>query len=201
MLDQNTLVVILIAFLSPVFAFLYYFIAKVAFNSAIEEQQGKKSLNRWFIVMIVLGFLATYAFIARPFSESVYATNPLPKESLYFVALALLYIGLEVPYQLTKMAAKDAAEELLSAGDDRRNMARLKSAQTLATIMGRKLKVSCELQAFTNNDEFIFLTYIIDNKPFATRLKLNQADKPENWKKLGEAIMQNHQKFPQQTSL
>jgi hypothetical protein len=60
--------------------------------------------------------------------------------------------------------------------------------------VAEKLNVACKLESFSGNEEFIFLTYIVNNKPIATRLKLNQADKAENWKKLGEWMITNYQK-------
>jgi len=194
MIDQNMLLTILITFLIPAAAFLYYFIFRTAIGQAMEEHQGTKFINRWIFVVISLIVLVTYAFMAKPFwklpNESVYEPAPIV---LLFIFFCLAYVALEIPYQLVKIAAKDMAEELAAAGDDKRNAARMKSAETLASIIKQKLKVSCELQAYTGNEEFIFLTYIVNNKPIATRLKLNQADKPENWKKLGEWIMSNYQ--------
>jgi hypothetical protein len=179
-------------------SFLYYLLVRTAIQSGIDEhQENRKPFNRWILVILVLLSLGVYIAYVRPFSESwTFSANP---EISIIVVLELVYIAIEIPYQLVKIAAKDAAEELLAAGDDRRNIARMKSAQTLAVIIARKLKVSCELQAFTSNEEFVFLTYIVNNKPIATRLKLNQADKADNWKKLGEWIMSNYQKEnPQQ---
>lgn len=196
MIDQNFLLTIILTFLIPVLSFLYYFQFRNAIHAALEEHQhGTKFINRLALIPITFIVLVAYAFIAKPFwklpNESVYEPAPIV---LAFIAFCVLYLALEIPYQLVKMAAKDMAEELVMVGDDKRNAARLKSAQTLASIIHQKLNVSCELQAYSGNEEFIFLTYIVNNKPIATRLKLNQADKAENWKKLGEWVMKNYQK-------
>jgi hypothetical protein len=204
MFETNSIIAFLSIPIVIAVSFLYYLLSKTAIESAINEhQENKRGFSRWVLVVIVLFALGIYVVRVKPFSESQWAisqwaiqTNP---EISIAALLGLIYVAIEIPYQLVKTAAKDAAEELLAAGDDRRNLARMKSAQTLATIIARKLKVSCELQAFTSNEEFVFLTYIVDNKPVATRLKLNQADKADNWKKLGEWIMSNYQKEnPQQ---
>jgi hypothetical protein len=114
-------------------------------------------------------------------------------EGSFLVILGFVYLGLEIPYLLVKMAAKDFVEEIAAAGNDKRQAARVKSAEVLADIVRRKLKVGCELQAITQNDEFVFLTYIVNNKPVATRLKLSQADSAESWKKLGDWLITNYQ--------
>lgn len=195
MLEQNILVISVVAILIPIVSFLYYFIAKLAINSGIDEHQSrKKGLNRWILVILVLIYLGGYTYAVKPFghsdSEAVYQAS---NEINLSVILGLIYLCLEVPYQLVKSASKDIAEALLAAGEDRRTVARQKAAETLAMIMGRKLKVSCELQAFSSNEEFVFVTYILGDKPIATRLKLNQADKPDSWKKLGDWIIGSYQ--------
>lgn len=194
--EVNTLIVFGITFAIPAIFFLYYFVAKTAINAAIDEhQEGKRAftLPRWMLVIIILICLVSYAFVVKPFERGFELISQQAVQINTAVIIGLFYLSLEVPYQLVKVAAKDIAEALLAAGDDRRSVARLKAAETLAVIMGRKLKVSCELQAFSSNEEFVFVTYILGDKPVATRLKLNQADKAESWKKLGEWIMGNYQ--------
>jgi hypothetical protein len=200
MFDQNTVILFMIIVIMPAAFFLYYFIARSAVSAAIDEYQGARTFNRWILVIPVLIGLGVYAYMARPFVRESFEPAYQPSTEISIgVFFALLYVAIEIPYQLIKSAAKDIAEGILAAGDDRRNIARLKSAQTLATIISRKLKISCELQAFSSNDEFIFLTYILNNKPAATRLKIIQADNPESWKKLGEWLMSSYQKEnPQQ---
>jgi hypothetical protein len=195
MFDQNNVVLFMIIVLIPAAFFLLYFIARSAVNAAIDEHQGARSFNRWLLAIPVLIGLLVYAYVGRPFARESFETAYQPSTEISIgIFFALFYLAVEVPYQLIKSAAKDVAEGILDAGDDRRNIARMKSAQTLATIISRKLKISCELQAFSSNEEFIFLTYILNNKPAATRLKITQADNPESWKKLGEWLMSSYQK-------
>jgi hypothetical protein len=195
MLDQNTLLIVLIAFTISAVCFLYYFLFQTAISSALKEHQGERFFNRWILVTIILVILTAYGFMARPFTAtnrpSSYEASPVVQ---FFMICAICYVVLEIPYQLVKMAAKTMADEVLAAGDDKREVARLKSAQTLASIIHEKLNVTCELQAYSSNDEFIFLTYIVNNRPVATRLKISQADKAESWKKLGEWLIQGYQK-------
>ncbi len=183
MTEKNILFIVLALILIPLVSFMYYLAFKRAINSAIREHRGDKPFSRWIIIVIVI--IATLAY---------FSIAPANESSLWVLLLVVLYIAFEIPYQLVKMAANDIAEELYATGDDKRNAARLKAAETLAMIVGRKLKVACELQTFTSNEEFVFLTYILNNKPIATRLKLNQADKADNWKKLSDWIITNYQK-------
>lgn len=184
-MTQTTILFILLAlFLIPLFSFIYYLIFKRAINAAIREHRGEKSLGHWIVTIIIIIGLIVY------FSIPNFAQQP----SLWIVLVVILYIAFEIPYQLVKMAANDIVEDLAAAGNDKRDAARQKAAETLAMIVGRKLKVPCELQSFTSNDEFVFLTYILNNKPIATRLKLNQADKADNWKKLSDSMIANYQK-------
>jgi hypothetical protein len=195
MIDLNIVLTILAIFFVPGAGFIYYFLFRTAIHAAIEEHQGAKFFNRWIFVAAILILLSVYAFVAKPFWQFPYESFYQPSlPVLFFVIAGVVYLLLEIPYQIVKMAARDAAEELAAVADDNRLAARTKSAVVLADIVGAKLKVACELQAFSSNEEFVFLTYIVNNKPIATRLKLNQADKPENWKKLGEWIITSYQK-------
>jgi hypothetical protein len=196
MIEQNLMLTLALAAFFLIASYLYYIIFSKAIKDALLEHEGNWSFNGWISIAIVSTLLVTYIFLASPSLESI--TSNFFSPSLLFV-VGLIYIAFEIPYMLVKMAAKDYIEQIVAAGDDKRIAARQKSAEVLADIVRRKLKVDVELQALSNNEEFVFLTYIVNNKPIATRLKLNQADKPENWKKLGEWIITNYQKeYPQQ---
>jgi hypothetical protein len=193
----NIIVILAFSACFLIASFVYYFTFSRAINDALREHEGQRSFNGgWLSVFLVSIALIAYIYIASPTFESL-ISNMFSGSLL--VVVGLFYLAFEIPYLLVKMAAKDFVEQIAAVGDDKRIAARAKSAEVLADIVRRKLKVAVELQAMSNNDEFVFLTYIINNKPIATRLKLNQADKPENWKKLGEWMIANYQKeYPQQ---
>jgi hypothetical protein len=196
MIEKNLILTLALGAFFLIASYVYHAIFSKAIKDALSEHEGKWSFNGWISIAVVGTLLVTYIFLASSSVESI--TNNLFSPSILFI-LGLVYLAFEIPYMLVKMAAKDYVEQIAAAGEDKRIAARQKSAEVLADIVRRKLKVDCELQALTSNEEFVFLTYIVNNKPIATRLKLNQADKPENWKKLGEWIITNYQKeYPQQ---
>lgn len=190
-MDDNTVVIIILCITVPFACFLYLYLFRVAIIAAVKEHQGEKRFNRLFLVAVILPILIIYAGFEKPFS----AWYRLEESSFgfYLLALGFAYITIEIPFQLVKSAAKSVVDDIEDAGEGKRNLARMKSAEELAAIISQKLELPCELQAFSANEEFVFLTYILNNKPYATRLKLKHADNAENWKKLGERIMQNYQ--------
>jgi hypothetical protein len=179
-------VVVLIA------SFIYYMTFSRAIKSAIQDHENKNRFDgSWIFIFVIFFAEIAYFFIAVPNFESFMAG--MVTGSSFIAVIGIFILAFEIPYVLVKMAAKDYIEQIAAAGDDKRQAARVKSAEVLADIVRRKLKVSCELQAITSNDEFVFLTYIVNNKPIATRLKLNQADNAESWKKLGDWLITNYQ--------
>lgn len=182
---SDTVLIILLILSAPALCFLYFISFQIAIRSAIKENNGEKFFNRLYILFAVIVALGAIYFVK-------FGLDSMPVHVA--AAVGVFYLVLEIPYQLVKYAAKAMVDELIAVNEDKREAARLKQAQTLAAIIEEKLNISCELQAFSHNEEFIFLTYILKNKPIATRLKLNQADKAESWKKLGEWLITNYQK-------
>jgi len=183
---------LIIGFVALVMGYIHYSNFSRAIRDAVREHENPSKYNGSLIFIFVVSFaLIAYFFIAVPTPESF--IDGFVSGGSFLVIVGIFYLTFELPYLLVKMAAKDYVEQLAAAGDDKRQAARMKSAEVLADIVRRKLKVDCQLQALTSNNEFVFLTYIVNNKPIATRLKLNQADNPENWKKLGEWIITNYQ--------
>ncbi len=182
---NNTLLIIILILSIPALCFLYFISFQIAIRSVIKENDGEKFFNRLYIVFAVILALGAIYFLNIGIDSML---------THVAVAVGIFYLLMDIPYYLVKHAARAMVDELLSVNDDKREAARLKQAQTLAAIVQEKLKIPCELQAFSSNDEYVFLTYILSNKPIATRLKINRADKAESWKKLGEWIMTNYQK-------
>jgi hypothetical protein len=197
MIDLLDIISVIVIFLIPVACFMYFFLFQIAIRNALKQHHGEKHFNRWVIVGFVAIGLIFYYFLAKPRNADFQYEPSIIVQ--IFALLGAVYLAIEVPYQVVKMAAKEMAFELVEVADDKRETARLRSAETLASIVSEKLKVPCKLESFGGNEEFIFLTYIVNNKPIATRLKLNQADKAENWKKLGEWIITNYQAQNPQT--
>jgi hypothetical protein len=196
MFSSLSLLFILIALMIPAACFLYFFIFQIAITSALKESRGETFFNRLFLVFGIMIALAAYFFIGKPFSRyPLYELQPEEFNigTILFLA-GIAYLLVEIPYQLVKHSAHAVIDDLQTAGEDKRNITRLTRAQTLADIVAKKLQITCELQSFSSNDDFIFLTYILNNKPAATRLKIIQADNPESWKKLGEWLITSYQK-------
>jgi hypothetical protein len=175
----------------PILGSLYHLAFTNAIDEAMQEYRGRKFFNRWWLTVIVFLALIAYALTARLFEISVFDQSAL--QSLLLCFLGILYLAVEIPYQLVKMAAKDKVEQMLATREFLFQKASKQNAELLAERVRQKLKVDCELQTLSHNQDFVFLTYVVNSKPIATRLKLSQVEKSETWTSVGEWIIRHYQ--------